>query len=272
MHRSIRVLLSSILLMAALGRADAGEIRLYGAGSLKEVMGELSSSYARTKGSAFTMQFGPSGLMRERIERGENVDVFASADMGHPLKLLRDARANMVVFFTRNLLCATALPALNLTPANLLDKLLDPNVKVGTSTPKADPAGDYTWAMFKLADTLRPGAFARLDAKAMQIYGGASNNGPVDGKDLAIAALASGKVDLTIGYCRSTRLRLSQLPGLVAVEIPKELSVGPEYGLALMKDASPDAVGFALFVMSTQGQDILARFGFKPVATPSTGS
>ncbi|SDR55790.1 extracellular solute-binding protein [Rhizobiales bacterium GAS113] len=105
MHRSIRVLLSSILLMAALGRADAGEIRLYGAGSLKEVMGELSSSYARTKGSAFTMQFGPSGLMRERIERGENVDVFASADMGHPLKLLRDARASMVVFFTRNLLC-----------------------------------------------------------------------------------------------------------------------------------------------------------------------
>jgi len=248
----IRVAVSFLVIMLGTCRlAAAGEIKLYAAGSLKEVMGELGAAYARANGTSLAARFGLSGIMRERIEKGEAVDVFASADMEHPLGLQQDGRASTVVFFTRNLLCATALPSLHLTSANLLDKLLDPVAKIGTSTPKADPAGDYTWAMFRLSDKLRPGAFALLDAKAMQIYGGATNNGPVDGKDPAIAAIASGKVDITIGYCSSTKLRLSQLPGLEAVEIPQELSVRPEYGLAAMKDASPEAARFALFVMST---------------------
>jgi molybdate transport system substrate-binding protein len=266
-HRPL-LIIAFVAALAPVARAE--EVTLYGAGSLKEVMADLTSTYAKAHGVAFKNEFGPSGVMRERIEKGEHVDIFASADMGHPLKLLHDGRASMVAFFTRNTLCATALSPLGLTQANFLDKLLDEKVKVGTSTPKADPAGDYTWAMF--ADTIRAGAFARLDAKAMQIYGGPSNNNPVDGKDPAVAALASGKVDLTIGYCSSARLRSGELPGLQTIEIPQELSVGPEYGLALLKDASPSAAAFSFFVLSTQGQETLARFGFKPVARPTTAN
>jgi ABC-type molybdate transport system substrate-binding protein len=47
---------------------------------------------------------------------------------------------------------------------NFLAKLLDPAIKIGTSTPKADPAGDYTWAMFRLAEKIKPGSYAILDA------------------------------------------------------------------------------------------------------------
>jgi len=270
MRQPLHLLLPCLLAIAAVApQAEAQEkkeIAVYAAGSLKEAMGALTDAYAKTHDIAFAARFGPSGVMRERIEKGEHVDVFASADMGHPLKLLRDGKASMVAFFTRNTLCATALLPLGLTGANFLDKLLDDKVKVGTSTPKADPAGDYTWAMFKRADALRPGALARLDAKAMQVFGGPVNNGPVDGKDPAIAAIASGRVDLVIGYCSSARLRSGDLPGLQSVEVPQEVSVGPEYGLALLKDAAPGAAEFALFVMSTQGQRILAGFGFKPVA------
>ena len=53
-----------------------------------------------------------------------------------------------VVMFTRNALCAFASPSAALTTANFIDRLLDPAVKLGTSTPKADPGGDYTWLMF----------------------------------------------------------------------------------------------------------------------------
>jgi hypothetical protein len=31
-------------------------------------------------------------VLRERVEKGESADVFASADMGHPLKLLAEGR------------------------------------------------------------------------------------------------------------------------------------------------------------------------------------
>jgi molybdate transport system substrate-binding protein len=48
-----------------------------------------------------------------------------------------------------------------------------PGIKLGTSTPRADPSGDYTWAMFRLADRLRPGSCTVLDTKAQKIVGGA---------------------------------------------------------------------------------------------------
>jgi molybdate transport system substrate-binding protein len=122
--------------------------------------------------------------------------------------------------FARNTLCGIAVPRIQLTAVNFLDRMLDPAIKLGTSTPRADPAGDYTWAMFRRADAIRPGSYDILDKKAQQIVGGATNNSPVDGKDPPVAALASGCVDIVIGYCTSAKLRLSQMPELQAVPVP----------------------------------------------------
>ena len=140
-----------LLLLAALGLLPmtdarvAEELRVLAAGSLREVMGEIGEHYKMATGTTVTAEFGPSGLLRERIEKGEHADLFASADVGHPLKLLKDGRAIRVAMFTRNTLCGVAVPQVGLTTENFLDRLLDPAVKLGTSTPKADPAGDYTW-------------------------------------------------------------------------------------------------------------------------------
>lgn len=61
-------------------------VRLYAAGSLRSVMLELGAAFETTKGIKLAPVFGASGLLRERIERGEPADVFASADMsGSPL-------------------------------------------------------------------------------------------------------------------------------------------------------------------------------------------
>jgi molybdate transport system substrate-binding protein len=132
-------------------------------------------------------------LLRERIEKGERADLLASADMGHPLKLLQDGRAIRVVMFTRNTLCGIAMPRVGLTTANFLDRLLDSSVKLGTSTPKADPSGDYTWTMFRRADAVRPGGYEILSGKAQQIVGGPSNSAPTDGKDPIFGSTSRGQ-------------------------------------------------------------------------------
>jgi molybdate transport system substrate-binding protein len=191
-----------VLLLAAIGiatviglgieLAKADSLHVLAAGSLREVIGEIGARYTKATGVAVTADFGPSGVLRERIEKGEKADLLASADMGHPLKLLADSRATRVDMFTRNALCAFATPKTGLTTANFIDRLIDPAVKLGTSTPKADPAGDYTWLMFHKIDALHAGAYATLDAKAQQIVGGPTNNAPVDGKDPATAALLAG--------------------------------------------------------------------------------
>jgi molybdate transport system substrate-binding protein len=254
---------------AGSGLARAEELRVLGAGSLREVISEIGGRYQKATGIAVTADFGPSGVVRERIEKGEKADLFASADMGHPLKLLADGRATRVDMFTRNALCAFAVPKIGLTSANFIDRLLDPATKLGTSTPKADPAGDYTWLMFHRIDALHSGAYTTLDQKAQQIVGGPANNAPVDGKDPAAAALLSGKIDVMIGYCSGAKRMQSQVSDVQTVAVPKEVAAGPEYGLAILKGAAPQAEDLALYMLSPEGQQIFAQFGFAPVGLPT---
>ena len=58
------------------------------------------------------------------------------------------------------------------------------------------------------------------------------------------------------------------MPGLVAVPLPPDLEVGPEYGLTVLSN-NPAAARFALFVLSEPGQAILVRYGLLPVAPPA---
>ena len=51
----------------------------------------------------------------------------------------------------------------------------DRDLKLGTSTPRADPSGDYAWEVFRKADAIRPGAFATLSHKALQLTGAPSS-------------------------------------------------------------------------------------------------
>ena len=72
-----------------------------------------------------------------------------------------------------------------------------------------------------------------------------------------------------IGYC-SGRNRLSAvLPELQFVEPPREIATGPEYGLARLKGADPRAADLALFILSPDGQQLFARYGFAPVTLPT---
>jgi molybdate transport system substrate-binding protein len=253
-----------VCIAAMTGSVWAEGLHVLAAGSLREVIGEIGERYKKTTGIEVTADFGPSGVLRERIEKDEKVDLFASADMGHPLKLLADGRATRVAMFTRNALCGFAAPKIGLTATDFLDRLLDPAVKLGTSTPKADPAGDYTWLMFRRADALRPGVFAVLDHKAQKIVGGPS---PTSGDPVA-EAFAAGKIDVMMGYCSGRRRMAKTVPNVQAVEVPKEIAASPEYGLAVLKGADPHADDLALFMLSSEGQQIFAQFGFAPVGLP----
>ena len=81
----------------------------------------------------------------------------------------RKKRSGPVVLFARNQLCVLARPGVRGRQRDsLLDRMLDAGVKLGTSTPLNDPAGDYAWEVFHKADALKPGAFAALEKKGHQ--------------------------------------------------------------------------------------------------------
>ena len=47
----------------------------------------LVRSQPKNGGVEVEMEFAASGHLRERIEKGERADVFASADVSHPARL-----------------------------------------------------------------------------------------------------------------------------------------------------------------------------------------
>jgi hypothetical protein len=72
-----RMLLRSLVLIVLCvvpmtgSAASAQELRVFAAGSLGEAMGEVGERYKAATGTTITAEFGPSGLLRERIEKGE---------------------------------------------------------------------------------------------------------------------------------------------------------------------------------------------------------
>ena len=263
-----KLIASILVLLATMTRARAEDLVLYGAGSLREAMAQITASFGQAHGLTVATQFGPFGRMRERIEKGEHVDVFTSADTGHVRKLVEDGRATLMAVFARNTVCVLSPAAFGATTGNVLDKLLAPGVKVGVSPAKVDPLGDYTVRLFEVAERLRPGSGAKLQARAVVLDTPPGSPPPKSG-DTDADAILGGRVDAAIVYCSGREWYARILPDAELVAFPPELQVGPEYGLALIKDARPEAMLLALTVLSPVGQKILADRGFRPVALPS---
>jgi molybdate transport system substrate-binding protein len=262
-HRFFGCLIALILLAPP---AFADTLRVVGAGSLTEAFTDLLRRFPAGADTIAAPEFGPSGLMREKIETGLDVDLFASADMAQARRLATGYPERFVVHFTRNRLCAVARAAVGLTATNMLDRLLDPAVRLATSTPGADPGGDYAWAVFARAETVRAGARALLEAKAQQLYGGGAKTPLlVPGKGAVEGIFLAYRADVSFAYCSGAPAVVREVPGLAVIPLPQELAVGPAYGMVLL-NAKTLTLRFASFVMSEAGQAVMKAHGFDPVA------
>jgi ABC-type molybdate transport system substrate-binding protein len=263
----ISLSLCVVILAADLVRAEDRKLTVFAAGSLREALGAIAEDFGAVHKLQIRTEFGPSGRMRERIERGEQVDLFASADIGHARTLVEQGRATAMVMFARNSICGLAPEGVGLTEATIVGKLLDPATRIGISTPKVDPLGDYTVEIYHRISQENAGAADDLMARSTVI--GAPSGGPQPHSGDPFAdALEQRRVDLEILYCSGRDRFARLLPTATMTPFPPRLQVGPEYALALVKGGDPLAAELALYVLSPKGQVILARSGFIPVALP----
>jgi ABC-type molybdate transport system substrate-binding protein len=261
-----------VLLLAMSMPAHADDIvRLYAAGSLRDALDETAKAFESATGIKVERKYGPSGLLKDQIAAGANADVFASANMEHPQALAQAGRSGPVVLFARNRLCALVRPGLAVEPETLLERMLDPAIKLGTSTPKSDPSGDYAWEVFRKAETLAPGASLALEQKALQLMGGPSSPPPPDDRVIYGALVADGKADIFLAYCTGARAAQRENLDQQIVQLPPALAVGADYGLTVMRNAAPAAHGFAMFVLA-DGQRILAKHGFTAPNLPASAA
>jgi ABC-type molybdate transport system substrate-binding protein len=257
------------MMICASSSASAADIKVVAAGSLKDAFTAIFADYSKQYGDAVSPLWGPSGVLRERLQKGEAFDLFASAALPHAQALTEAGLSGPSVIFARNAMCIVTEVGRPLDPANVIDTLLRPDIRIGTSTPVSDPAGDYTWEMFHRADAIRPGAFDILSKKAQQLFGGPATAAPANERPPQLAALDAHRVDLLINYCSSAQQMVRESSKYKSVGVPAELSVGPEYGLTVSRKAAAGAADFAMYLLSPPAQATLKSFGFIPVALPA---
>jgi len=216
-------------------------VLLHAAGSLRGALTEVAAAFTAATGDTVQPKFGASGLLKDEIAAGGKAEVFASANMEHPLALAMAKRAGPVVLFARNQLCAIVRPGLAVAPDTLLDRMLDP---------------------------VRPGAYAILEKKALQLTGGPSSPASPEGRTIYSVLIEQGAVDLFLGYCTAARAAQKENPGQQMVALPRELAVGADYGLTVVSGASTSAYRLALFILSPDAQRILEGHGFAAPNVP----
>ena len=237
-------------------------VQVYAAGSLRDALTEIARDHEARTGQKVVLTFAASGLLRERIEQGAPAQVFASADTKHPQRLANQGQWQAPVVFTRNTLCALAQGTVAVTPDTLLSTMLQPQVRLGISTPKADPAGDYAWALFQKADALQAGATARLETKALQLTGGANSAQAPAGRNTYAWVMEQNRADVFLTYCTNAVAARAEVPSLQVVAVPEALQVGAAYGLTVRAGASAQAQAFAQAVLQPPAQAVFRRLGF----------
>ena len=91
--------------------------------------------------------------------------------------------------------------------------MLRDDVKIGTSTPKADPSGDYAFEVFAKAEAVKTGSRKILEQKAQQLTGGPSSASGPAGRSVYGWHVAEGRADIFLTYCTGARWRSGRTPG-----------------------------------------------------------
>jgi molybdate transport system substrate-binding protein len=226
------------------GGQDAAprELSVFAAASLTEVFTQIGGDFmAANPDVKVTFNFAGSNDLVTQIQQGAPADVLATADtttMGNAGDLVAAPRP----FATNKLVIAVA-PG-NPLGITGLDDLSREDVKVVLAAPEV-PAGKY-------ADEILSRAGVRVDAVSLEVT--------VKG---VATKVALGEADAGIVYVTDVSAAEGDID---AVEIPDDENVIAVYPLGTVAAAGlPEgAAAFVDYVLSADGQSILADHGFLP--------
>lgn len=244
---SVRVLMFLVLLVLS-GAVAAAELTVSAAASLtnafKDIAQRYEAAYPRTK---VLLNFGASGALLQQIAKGAPVDVFASADqetMDRAVKAQRVASQDRRDF-VRNALVLIAPTDSKLLLTKLGD-LTRPDVKkVAIGVPVSVPVGRYTQQALEAAKL-----WTAMQAKTVN----------TQNVRQSLDYVARGEVDAGFVYATDAAVMKDKVK--VVLTVPLTTSIRYPIAKTIHSAQPHEANRFIDFVMSAEGQAILARHGF----------
>lgn len=233
---------------------------VFAAASLTESFTELGKEFEQQNpGIRVEFNFANASTLAEQILQGAPADVFASADENNMNKIQIQGMVEQsaIKIFARNQL-VVIVPKDNPAGLQTLQDLTRPGIKLVTGTKEA-PFGRY--AEIFLDNASASPEFGRGFKKAVHAN--------IVSQETTVKAVvnkvALGEADAGFCYLTDARAASDQVQ---TIPIPDTLNPIAVYPLAPLKEApNPQlAQKFVDFVLSTEGQQILAKYGFLPSA------
>lgn len=232
----------------------AGDVTVFAASSLTNAFTEIREAFeAEYPGVNVTFNFAGTPTLRTQLEQGARADVFASADRAQMERAVASGviHGKLTEFVTNRLVVIT--PAGGRVQS--LADLAEPGVLLTLALP-AVPAGAYAReALASLSGTNGlPADFA--DRVLANLVSEETNVRQV------VAKVALGEADAGIVY--QTDATFEGRDNMETIEIPAEANVAAAYIIAPVDGSTNPVTGAAFidFVLSTEGQAILAEHGF----------
>ncbi len=234
---------------------EARTLTVFAAASLTDAFTEVGKYFeAANPGVTATFNFAGSQALRTQIEEGAPVDVFASASGKEMDTLVTGkfvAEGTSQVFLNNKLV--VILPADNPAGLEKLEDLANPGTKLVLAAEEV-PVGNYA----RQALDLMNGSFG-TDFKDKVLANIVSNE---DNVKQVVAKVQLGEADAGIVYTSDA----VAAPDLKTVEIPIELNVIAKYPIAALDNTTNAdlAQAFVHYVLSSEGQATLQKWGFAP--------
>lgn len=247
-----RIVLALLLALLLAPLAAADEVAVAAASDLSFVFKELAARFQQRTGHTVKLSLGSSGNFYSQLQNGAPFDLFFSADIGYPQKLVEQGLAepgSLYQYATGRIVLWTR----NDVPLDLqklgMNALLEGKVrKIAIANPRHAPYGRAAVAAMQ-----KLGVYDRVTGKL------------VFGENISQTAqfVDSGNADVGI-----LALSLAVAPAMHDKgkywEIPAEAYPPIEQGAAIMK-ASPHkqaAAAFLDYLKSAEGVATMQRYGF----------
>lgn len=248
----IRLLLAALLLLGLAPAAQAQELTLSVAISMREAVQELGRAFTATRpGVVLRYNFGASGELQKQIEAGAPVDLFVSAATRQMDEL---EKRGLVVAATRRAFARNLLTVVKpadsrvdlVRPGDLLDARVG---RVVIGNPKTVPAGQYA------EESLRAlGLWERLQPRL--VY--------AENVRQALEYVARGEVEA--GFVYTTDIVARAAGVTEAFRLPEDTYQPVIYPAAVVTASRQPALAAAFIelLLRREGRAVLGRLGFQP--------
>lgn len=143
--RPSAAILLAFLFLSLAGSANAQSLRIAAASDLQFALADLAAQYEEQSGQKLAITYGSSGNFFTQIQNGAPFDLFFSADIAYPQKLIAagsaDADSFVVYAYGHLVIWLSPDSPIDLTPAGFRT-LLDPRIqKIAIANPEHAPYG-----------------------------------------------------------------------------------------------------------------------------------